>query len=408
MGLAVTNQAKRPNRFYLLDPIRGLAAIWVFLFHYQFSEAFQSTLPTIHAFFKLGDLAVPLFFVISGYCIALAAERNKERLKSPWQFLRSRMRRIYPTFWLSVGIVFILRCIAIALHKDGLTAKVPGIPYPYLPTYDAVDWVGVMTLTRGVTSDQAAWWARFGQVNGAYWTLAIEMQFYITVGILLTLRRFYLVGLVAISALSLATWFHNPSFVMTAAAGTFLPYWSWFSCGLLLWYIQNLGWTAQYLLGSWDKRICLATIAGISSTLLYFSHFSITPDQLVFSLLSALFLWCLQPFDAWFSKLQSPSKPSSLRFLPSMATALGTASYSIYLLHNEASMFLSSVLRKQLPVQGILLDSMIVAGTISVCYLLFLKIEKPFITTQTSPVILPLKPMPEVLPFTRERESAAA
>ncbi|TWU13401.1 Acyltransferase family protein [Symmachiella macrocystis] len=408
MGLAVANQAKRPNRFYLLDPIRGLAAIWVFLFHYQFSKPFQSTLPTIHSFFKLGDMAVPLFFVISGYCIALAAERTKERLKSPWQFLRSRMRRIYPTFWLSVGIIFILRCVAIALRKDGLTAKVPGLYYPCLPSYDAVDWLGVLTLTRGVTSDQGAWWERFGQVNGAYWTLAIEMQFYITVGILLMLRRFYLVGLVAISALSLLAWLHNPSFVMTAAAGTFLPYWSWFSCGLLLWYIHNLGWTAQQLLGSWDKRICLAMLASISSTLLYFSYSSITPDQLVFSLLSALFLWCLQPFDAWFSKLQSPSKSWTMRLLPGMATALGTASYSIYLLHNEVSMFLSSVLLKQIPIRGILLDSIILAGTISVCYLLFLKIEKPFITTQTSPVILPLESKPKVRPMTFERKSAAA
>lgn len=408
MGLAVTNQAKQPNRFYLLDPIRGLAAIWVFLFHYQFSEAFQSTLPTIHSFFKLGDLAVPLFFVISGYCIALAAERTKERLKSPWQFLRSRMRRIYPTFWLSVGIVFILRCVAIALHNDGLTAKVPGIHYPFLPTYDAVDWLGIITLTRGVTSDQAAWWDRFGQVNGAYWTLAIEMQFYITVGILLILRRFYLVGLVAISALSLVTWFHNPSFVMTAAAGTFLPYWSWFSCGLLLWYIHNLGWTPQHLFGPWDKRICLATLAGISSTLLYFSYSGVKPDRLVFSLISALFLWCLQPFDMWFSNLQSPSKTWYTRFLPGIATALGTASYSIYLLHNEVSMFLSSVLLKQIPIRGILLDSMILVGTISVCYLLFLKIEKPFLSKQAPPVILPLKPMTVVRPMTFERESAAA
>ena len=60
-------------QFFLLDMLRGFAALWVFGFHFDFSLSFQTSLPNLHAFLKLGELGVPMFFVISGYCITASA-----------------------------------------------------------------------------------------------------------------------------------------------------------------------------------------------------------------------------------------------------------------------------------------------------------------------------------------------
>src|SRR5947209_659017 len=95
-------------KYKLLDPLRGLAALWVFLFHFHFSEAFQHTLPLAHRLFKMGDLGVPMFFVISGFCLTAAGRRAIVKAESAGAFLYRRALRIYPPFWCSIVVVALL------------------------------------------------------------------------------------------------------------------------------------------------------------------------------------------------------------------------------------------------------------------------------------------------------------
>ena len=48
---------------------------------------------------RLMNLGVPIFFVISGYCIAASADANRRRGASSWTFLGRRFHRIYPPYW---------------------------------------------------------------------------------------------------------------------------------------------------------------------------------------------------------------------------------------------------------------------------------------------------------------------
>ena len=48
------------------------------------------------------NLGVPMFFVISGYCIAASAEATIDRGESAGSFLAPRVWRIYPPYWFAL------------------------------------------------------------------------------------------------------------------------------------------------------------------------------------------------------------------------------------------------------------------------------------------------------------------
>ena len=81
------------KRFYGLDGLRGVCAITVVLFHCN--DLFHSG-----PIFQHGFLAVDMFFILSGFVIALTYE---ERLKTGFgvkPFLRARAKRLLPVYWL--------------------------------------------------------------------------------------------------------------------------------------------------------------------------------------------------------------------------------------------------------------------------------------------------------------------
>ena len=91
-------------RYDSLDLMRGLAALWVFFYHFSLLFPFDQTSSFLHAAFCYGYLGVPMFFVISGYCMAAAARSALRREESVSSFLYRRMRRIYPPFWCSAVV----------------------------------------------------------------------------------------------------------------------------------------------------------------------------------------------------------------------------------------------------------------------------------------------------------------
>lgn len=103
-----------PARLVTIDVLRGIAATWVVLYHAQgfFRRNTEATLwnggvfdlwvePTqqMVAFllFGTGFLGVPLFFVISGFCIHLPFAATDRRL-DPGSFAKRRLTRLYPAY----------------------------------------------------------------------------------------------------------------------------------------------------------------------------------------------------------------------------------------------------------------------------------------------------------------------
>ena len=180
---------KRDPRYETLDVWRGVACLMVVLHHSGFALLWGeegSAAGGLEAwarwacigFVRQMSLGVPLFFVISGYCIAASLDSHRRRGASPWGFLRRRLRRIYPPYWAAL-LFFVATTWGLdqvgrhRLHDGGhsLELESPGVLKP-------AQWLGNFTLTE-------TWRPRVwpGPVSDVYtrigWSLCYEEQFYL-------------------------------------------------------------------------------------------------------------------------------------------------------------------------------------------------------------------------------------
>jgi peptidoglycan/LPS O-acetylase OafA/YrhL len=85
------------KRFLGLDGLRGVCALTVLLYHC--ADFFHKGPILLHGF-----LAVDMFFILSGFVIALTYEEKLQRGGQTGSFLLSRARRLFPTYWLGAAI----------------------------------------------------------------------------------------------------------------------------------------------------------------------------------------------------------------------------------------------------------------------------------------------------------------
>lgn len=102
-------------RFVALDAWRGVAALLVALFHLSAAGAFYEFPPIRH-----GGIAVPFFFVLSGFVIAYA---YGGRLNTPLDaqiFITRRIGRLFPLHLFTLGILVALELAKLAMVKLGI------------------------------------------------------------------------------------------------------------------------------------------------------------------------------------------------------------------------------------------------------------------------------------------------
>lgn len=148
-----------------IDLLRFIAALSVVFFHYTFRGYAADSMsiipyPLIGPYSKYGYLGVNLFFMISGFVILMTASSGSLK-----RFFVSRFVRLYPAFWASCTITF----ITILLIGE--------------PRYTATlsQYLINMTMLNeflGVPS-----------IDGVYWSLLVEIQFYALMGIVLLFKK---------------------------------------------------------------------------------------------------------------------------------------------------------------------------------------------------------------------------
>lgn len=82
-----------------IQAIRFIAALWVFLLHFRGTALFPNPNPIIDGIINMGFAGVDIFFVISGYIMALTLKGVEPGLKASWQFIYRRFIRIYSGWW---------------------------------------------------------------------------------------------------------------------------------------------------------------------------------------------------------------------------------------------------------------------------------------------------------------------
>ena len=100
--------APRPAEIRALTGLRGVAALYVVFFH---SRCLGDITPLTAGVFAHGYIAVDLFFVLSGFVMAMTAAHlfeAKIRLDDIRYFLGLRLARIYPLFALMTVLTFAL------------------------------------------------------------------------------------------------------------------------------------------------------------------------------------------------------------------------------------------------------------------------------------------------------------
>ena len=108
-------------RYELLDGLRGVAALFVILYH--FGEAF-ATSPT-DQMFNHGYLAVDFFFVLSGFVIGYAYDGRWSKGMTPGRFMLRRVIRLQPTVILSLFLGAIAYLIQGSVRWDGTPVTLP-------------------------------------------------------------------------------------------------------------------------------------------------------------------------------------------------------------------------------------------------------------------------------------------
>lgn len=81
------------NTLYGIQYLRAAAAIAVVLFHAAEKLGYS---------FTIGAVGVDVFFVVSGFIMWVVAER---RCPTPVSFLRGRIRRIVPVYWMATAVM---------------------------------------------------------------------------------------------------------------------------------------------------------------------------------------------------------------------------------------------------------------------------------------------------------------
>jgi peptidoglycan/LPS O-acetylase OafA/YrhL len=101
-----------PKYLAWIDQTKGLAILGIIFFHFFQNYPFQTIQINglYHLGAKVGFAAVGLFFVIAGFNTSYVLARKLEaKQELNWQeWLKKRLYRLYPTYWLAIAVTLLL------------------------------------------------------------------------------------------------------------------------------------------------------------------------------------------------------------------------------------------------------------------------------------------------------------
>jgi len=300
-----------PGRVVGLDGIRGLAALFVVLNHI-FERSWPGYPGANHAPFWAawliyGRAGVAIFIILSGFSLGLGPARSGWQFKSIPTYAHRRAWRILPPYWSALGFSLVMTWYVLAQ---------PGLRVPN----------GKSVVVNGLLVQDVF---VVGSPNRAFWSIAIEVQLYVLLPLLLVLVRrvsaLAMVGLVAVIVVTIGVLGPHMALMNTALVKFTPDLAVLFAVGLLASGIVTAGertrsrpW-AGYALAAAVPAMVLMVVKG-----------SVWSNINLFWLDLA---WA--PAIGCFLTAVATSRPRfAVRFLNSrLPRTLGSCSYSLYLTH---------------------------------------------------------------------------
>lgn len=352
---SLSNLLEKPkpanNRVAFADGLRGFAAFWVVLYHLSEGKHLEHLKPLIPDWifamvFDAGHLGVGIFFVLSGFVMALTVQKASVNSAYATHFLLRRMVRLTPPYYLAIFVTLLMAFVK---------AKALNLPYSF-PEFKQV--LAHLFYVQDLLS--------IPHFNIVYWTLCVEVQFYIAFALIFFIAdslsgwlgsinaRMMVVG--AASAIALL-W---PFGVITTSiwTGGFLGFWFSFLAGVLVCWGFLMRGRFRVLAGLFCLMLLLAGWLNDAPLTI-----TVAVTGLVMTLAGAL--GRMNTWLAW-------------RWIQWLALV----SYSLYLLHNPITGLTFRVVNLLFP-PGVTADIVGFVATITAClmgsYVAYRLIERPCI-----------------------------
>jgi len=293
-------------RLEFLDVVRGAAALLVMSEH-----ALHMCVPAYYQFSRsyvvVGEAAILAFFMVSGFVIPMSLEEGRS-LK---QFWIRRVFRLFPIYWLSIALGFVV----MLTQGYGAGAAVS----------DVGTWVANIFLLQSALHLPHIW--------GAFWTLPYELMIYVVCASLYAIGALGRIGprvvgglIVAFIALGVA----KPLLTGTAQSmdgGTIQVV-----TACLLGFLAH-----RHLAGQIDRRTLYVLTSGLAMAMgvIWAVNHALIPTMTVGRLVRFTGLWLLGA-GSFFVLMERRHRP-----MPAVVSWLGRHSYPIYLLHPVALTVLS-------------------------------------------------------------------
>ncbi len=272
------------NRLAELDALRGIAAMMVVLFHFtwRFGEQYPNA-PTLGWGLPWGKYGVELFFAVSGFVIFMTLENTR----TASDFIVSRFSRLFPAYWSAILLTIGITSIA------GMWQMIPSLR----------DTFANFTMLQG--------YAYIESIDPVYWSLTVELSFYIVMLGLWRLKlldriEWVLAGWIAIKWLF---WLVPalPSRLGFLLIQEYIPF---FAIGILAYRVRSGERT-------WGQQVAVLVWAFVSVLVID------PPAEKIVYVAVAIVTALL-------------TRPGALAFLVNPVTLwLGAISYPLYLLHNN-------------------------------------------------------------------------
>ncbi len=172
-----------------LTGLRGAAAIFVFLFHYDMFNPgirLDLSIPFIGKALQfplgLGWAGVDLFFVLSGFLLTLPFARATlagERYQRLGRYYKRRLLRVFPAYWAQLAIILAVGAWFLAWRRLDVTDLLA-----HLGMFFNIGWAPVRPMV------------------GVWWTLPVELSFYLllpVIAVFMTPRKWPILVLLGIA-----------------------------------------------------------------------------------------------------------------------------------------------------------------------------------------------------------------